>query len=275
MGKPSIFSKNYEKKMKIRRRNTAIVIVVIILFAVSLFLFGGIGTIKWSNIKSGINRWLAYDNKKNDSTQKKSGENSNTNTNTNANQTKKTAEEQKNGFDITMSDNTTVKAVYETKDNTKKFKYIEPVSSNIPYYISASGNAMILFDTKAQSITYVTIDGKINNVTKKDYTSTSGTVFDKDSVLKNNPNYIWCTSPAFIDDNNVAYISDLPWFDNRGIKYVWVVNIQNGTHKQILSVNGSDLGGQNVKFGTISEKGLGVTVDDKNYYIRNDGTLTE
>lgn len=266
MGRPSIFSRDYDKKMKIRKRRVAITLIVILLAAV-IVAFGSIGSIlNWAN--TGIKN----SNKQNSNKNVTKSANTGDTKSSNKNKTK----ESLSGYDITLSSGDKIKAMYETSNGVKKFKYIDPVSSDVPYSICPSGSKMIVYDTHSQNITCITLDGKTSDITRKDYTShQDGTVYTKETTLKNNPNYIWCISPAFIDDDNIIYVSQLPWFiSNNNLKYVWIENISTGTQKQVIGSDGNDLAGQNIKISTLSDKGINVLVDDKSYYIKSDGSIS-
>lgn len=268
MGKPSIFSRDYQKRMKRRRKIIAVTCIVLFLSVSIIFILGSGSIAKWLG---NINKWSENQKKNNPSIK----EQTKPNPAPAADNTKK-PEEVKNGYDITLSSGQTIKAIYENNNGTKKFKYIEPVSSQTPYSINPSGNAMVIYDGSAQNIIFVDMDGKVTDITRKNYTAISdGSVYPKDQVLKNNPGYIWCASPAFVSDQSIVYISQLPWFNNQNLKYLWIVNISDGSHRQVLNTDGSDLGGQNIKIGSITDNGLGVTVDDKNYYIKNDGSVVQ
>jgi hypothetical protein len=82
-------------------------------------------------------------------------------------------------------------------------------------YLIVKFKVYFLFDT----------NGNKEDITNPEYVSSSGTVISKDNQLSSNPNYIWCSSPKFIDDDNIAYISQLPWL-NKSSKYIWIENIQ-------------------------------------------------
>lgn len=270
MGKPSIFSRDYERRMKRRRKNIAIFCGVVLLVGIIFLTFGSGSMAKWIgniNINKGSQAEKKVEPNAKGAT--KAVQKSETDT------AKKTEEQSSSSYDITLSNGVVVKAVYENTNGTKKFKYIDPVSSNVFYSINPSGSAIVLYDSSAQNIIYVDINGKNIDLTRQNYTSTQGTVYPKEDVLKNSASYIWCTSPTFIDDQNIAYISQLPWFNGQNVKYIWIVNSSDASNKQVLNSDGSDLSGQNIKFGTASNKGLGVTIDDKNYYIKSDGSVTE
>jgi hypothetical protein len=179
------------------------------------------------------------------------------------------------GYDINLSGGTSVKAVYEeNKDGTKRFKYITPMES-ASFNINPSGTGMIILDNSTQSMIYVDIDGNSRTINDFKYVSSDGIEFLKEQILKERQNYIWCSSPRFIDDSYVAYISQVPWF-GKTTKYVWVVNAKDLNVKdRINHTLFESLAGENLKFGSVSDKGLEVDTDGGVEYIKINGQNIE
>ncbi len=61
MGKPSIFSREYEKRMKRRRRNAIIIFLAIILITSALSIKIAYNPIDYENIKQNIQAWIDSD----------------------------------------------------------------------------------------------------------------------------------------------------------------------------------------------------------------------
>lgn len=91
----------------------------------------------------------------------------------------------------------------------------------------------------------------------------------KNSELSSDPNYIWCSSPQFIDDNNIAYISQLPWI-GKTTKYVWIENLNDKSHTVVQNIQGEDL-----KLDKLTDKGLTVIEDGKTVFLKADGSISE
>jgi hypothetical protein len=258
VAKPSIFSKDYEKKMRRRKKRIAFAVfvsIILIIFAViySKNVFRNFGT--------------NANNTKNNTTPNK---NETKSSNINKQESKAPAKQEKvEGYSIQLSDGTTVNAIYETKNNDKTFKYISPAESNIQYSISPADKNIVLFDSKVQSIILMDISGNKQDITNPQYVSTSGTVITKSSQLSAQPEYIWCSAPKFIDEDNIAYISQLPWI-GKTTKYIWIENIKNKTHTWVQGIEGED-----VKLDKLTDKGLTVIVDGKTIYLTSNGSITE
>ncbi|ERI89418.1 hypothetical protein HMPREF1982_04689 [Clostridiales bacterium oral taxon 876 str. F0540] len=260
MVKPSIFSKEYEKRMRRRKKRVAAVIVLLI---ASLGIFLASGSLKdtLKNKSVGLTSFIKKTdkneiqaNKKVDKEEDKKQPESQNNSET----VPKPVEEK--GYEISLSDGTKIKAVYENKDGANKFKYITPLDANINFTVNPSGSAMVILDSKAQNLIYIDINGQQQDITNKSYRSNT-----KDSVLSRIPQYVWCTSPKFIDDANIAYLSQLPYISSKVTKkYLWVANVENKRH-----INKYNMSGENIKFGNIGDKGLEMTLDDNStVYIK-------
>lgn len=275
MGKPSIFSREYNNRMKKRRKRIAVVITFLILF---------IGVLLYNrNLENFFNNKLAtLKSIKLNGLIKKSNNNE-----IKQNEIDKTANGVKPSPDVApkniveksievgLSGGIKIQAVYENKDGSNKFKYISPLDAPVSFSVNPSGDSMVILETSTQNMFYVFIDGTVQKVNDTKYVSSAGDVFPKENILKSKTDYIWCSSPKFIDDNNVAYISQVPWF-SRTTKYVWVFNIKDSNIKDRNDHKlYEELGGDNVKFGNLTDKGLEVIIDNSTKYIKYKGQSIE
>jgi len=265
MGKTSIFSSNYEKMRRKRKKRIVIFVVFVILIALFVVFSGNVR--EWANKNINIKSSLNIFKKKDKSEKEQNKEQSKSQT--------KTPVQEEMGYPVTLSGGTQIKLMYENVNNDKKFKYVAPEASGIVYSINPSGKNIVVLDDKNQNLTSYDIDGKATDITKTEYVSRNedGSVKDtflKDTILASKANYIWHNSPKFIDNENIAYISQLPWFNNDAIKYVWTVNIINKGHNYI-----SALSGENISFGEIDPKGLTVKVNDKTYFLSGNGQINQ
>lgn len=251
MGKPSIFSKDYEKKMRRRKMR---------------YLFSGIAVV--IIIAAGF---FAYKNQLNSNTKKPVSQNTQESEKPKTevqSQTEKPVVKE-DGFDFKLDEGTSLKAVYEVNGDSKTFKYLSPKENGTYYNINPSGNKMVVFDDKVQKIILIDINGTVTDITNSSYTSSSGNVIAKESVLAQNSSYIWCNSPTFVDDINIAYISQLPWL-NKTTKFVWLMNTDSKQNTYINSI-----GGENIKFEALDSKGLGMTIDGSLIYLSPNGGVTQ
>ena len=267
MGKPSIFSKDYEKRMKKRKRRIAITFIILIFIVVGAWFSRRI------NIKNivSIKKISIFDKNKNvkqDNSQK--ALTTDNNSNTKKEEVKKEEVKKEDGYNFSLSSGEKVKIIYELNGKDKKFKYIYPLESKVIYDISPSGKLITIYDSKAQRIYYMNIEGKVSDITKPNYTSTNGQFsVTREQQLGINSGYIWCESPKFIDENTIAYVSQLPWF-NKNTKYIWTVDLKNNIHKNIQGLEGND-----VKMERLNEKGLGIMVDKENFTLKPNGEIVK
>jgi len=267
MGRPSIFSKDYEKMRRKRKKRISFFVVFVVLIALCVVFNGDVRT--WANknlqIKNSLNIF-----KKKDKVEKEK-----TNAKVQSKPQTKTPVPEELGYPVTLSGGTQIKLIYENVNNDKKFKYVSPETSGVVYSINPSGKNIVILDDKNQNLSSYDIEGKVTDITKTEYISknedgSAKDTFPKDAILSKNTNYIWHNSPKFIDDDNIAYVSQLPWFNNDNMKYVWIVNIKSKSHNNIGA-----LSGENISFGEIDPKGLTVKVNDKAYFLSGNGQITQ
>lgn len=268
MARPSIFSKDYERHKR-RRKKVMTFVVILILASAGIFLASGsiknmliskAGTYKNTKLFSVFKR-----ERKDETKPSSVFEGKTTPEAQNTTETQAKVEEEK-GYDIALSDGTKVKAVYIATDAGNKFKYILPLDSAVSFNINPSGTNMIIMDVAAQNMQLVDINGNVQDITKTKYTYTNKedgktSVFNKEDVLEKykEGNYEWCTSPKFIDDENIAYLSQLPYVSSKKKeKFLWAVNIKNkDKHEYKYALNG-----ENLRLGNTSEKGIELTLDN-------------
>ncbi|MBD8046607.1 hypothetical protein [Clostridium faecium] len=277
--KPSMFSKNYEKQM--RRRKQRYIMLILACIIIGIFIIFSL-PIKQSllNVKNSI--ILNKDNKK----QKIEISNNEKNKKEDNNKTDEKKEEENKKEDlkekeesikpntsqeekeIKLSENITVKVVIENKNNDKKIVSINDVE-NITSDISPSGKQAVFEEKKEQRIFLMNINGELKEITKKEYLSTEGEAFSRESVIQYNPGYIWGSNPRFVDDKNIVYISYLPWINADKNQYVWTINLQSLEHNVNYNLTGKD-----IKFGKVETKGLTINIDGRANFLNGEGNIT-
>lgn len=274
MARPSIFSRDYERHRRRRKRNI-IISVILLLCAAGIFISSGniknmIGSIRgkelsYKNIKIfSVFKRENKDTSAIDSLKKKPGEDVKSSTETDTEKQKDVYEAEEKGYDIALNSGLKIKAVFEPRDGSNKFKYILPLNSPVNYNINPSGTAIVILDTQSQSMTLVDINGNVQDITNTKYVYTKEdktTVFNKEDVLEkySEYNYTWCSSPQFIDDENIAYLSQLPHISSDITKkFLWAVNIKNKDRH----VYNYSMSGENLRFGKNTDKGLELIMDD-------------
>jgi hypothetical protein len=265
VARPSIFSSDYKDKMKRRKVRNIIILLVFVILLATIFLFS---KIDFSKITKGLNSPI---NKQTNGVL--SVKTTNT---TNDSAIKPSDETDVMGYTVKLSSGQELKAVYEGNNNDKKFKYVSPEIGINLYQISPSGNGIIIYDKASQGMIYVKIDGTILDITEKQYISSDKTVFQRDEELKKNPSYVWCDSPKFIDDENIVYISQLPWFNSNTTKYIWTFNVTKPINSSDSYHVFESLAGDSITIGDVTpDKGISIQYDGNTKFLSADGKITE
>ncbi|MHC1720586.1 MAG: hypothetical protein AB9844_08005 [Clostridiaceae bacterium] len=247
MVKPSIFSSDYEKRMRRRRISFALFFVIIAFIIAGIYLIGK-GHIS-DFLTKKANQEVVVDKNKDKKEQEQ-----------------KTVE---GSYNLTLIGGSSIKTLYKTEGSAKKFTGISPEGNNISCSINSPGNKIVVYDGSTQSMTLVDTDGNIQDITKTVYQSTSGSQIVKDNVLSTHSGYIWCASPVFISESKVAYISQLPWL-NKTSKFVWIVDVVAKEHSRVRALEG-----ESVVFGKPDSRGLEVNIDGRIIYLAADGSIIE
>lgn len=273
VSKPSIFSRDYKKKMKKRKRRITFICFLLIFLGANVYLYSKLN--KNFNIFSLKNYVISIINKKVVNNDKKvvpvvpikpeKSEIAKNQPTQNVIQEKK----EEKSYSFKLSDGKELKAIYEENDGKKKFKNVIGDNENLDFNINPDATGIITYDAGAQSIIFINLDGITSDISKKNYISTSGSEFTKEDTIKNNAGYVWATNPKFIDNENVAYVSQLPWFNQGITKYLWIVNINNPDNPTLFE----KVSGANIVLGKLDDKGLNILIDGKTGFLKANGEL--
>ena len=88
------------------------------------------------------------------------------------------------------------------------------------------------------------------------------------NYLKSHKTYIWSITPKFIDEDNIVYVSELPWINEKAVQYIWKVNLKTNTHVQVKPASG-----KSITFKKITSKGLETIIDGNAVYITSAGEV--
>lgn len=260
--KPSMFSRNYRRQMRKRRIKYISIAVIVVVVLVGILIAASFDTIG-SNIRD-----VFYFSKEKSSKEEQNEEPVVEKENSEKEEQAVTAQKEES-FEVTLESKKAVKIVYIVDGETMYLKEVKG-DDKITFNISPSKKKVILTDKATQDIYLIDINKSILKVTKKDYVSTKKQTFTKESVLNQIQNYVWVDSATFIDDTHIAYISNLPWINNSGVKYLWIYNITTGEHSGYYNIKGN-----NFQFGPITEKGLTLNIDNNTMYIDVNGNVTK
>ncbi|MBX4258344.1 hypothetical protein KTC96_17355 [Clostridium estertheticum] len=267
MKKPSIFSKDYDRKIKKRKK---VILSLIIIPIIGLIIFLKI------DFKGLINKGATNTSSKDDKVQKKSEEVSQQQANAKKDKitqaaiaAKAKASADKSSFIATMPNGQKVTVEYNGAAANKTIKGIVN-AKDVSYDISPSKKLIVIQSTKNQDIIYVDINKTSKDITRKIYTSSNNQDYSKEEQLKNSPNYIWSITPKFIDEDNIAYVSELPWMNEKKVQYIWKLNLKDNAHMQVQPASG-----MKITFGGSTAKGLEANIDGDVVYVTALGEVTK
>lgn len=271
VGRPSIFSSDYKDRIKKRKVRNIFILLIFVVILVAILL---LSRVNFSKIAQDLSNPVKKQTNSipsvkpgNSSTADKNDAKASDKTNV-----KTSDDTDVKGYTVKLSNGQVLKVVYEGDNADKKFKYISPDIGSDFYQISPSGNGIIIYDKTSQGLTYVKIDGTISDISMKQYIASDKSVFQRTEELKKNPSYIWCNSPKFIDDANIAYISQLPWFKGDTIKYIWTFNVNKLNSYKVFE----SLTGDSVTIGTVTPgKGISIQYDGNTSFLSADGNITK
>lgn len=264
--KPSIFSKNYRKR--VRRRKIRIVTII-----VAVVLVAGIGI---ATVVSGdkLSAWTESFLSSVKSHKVVADENSEQGEEDIAAEVPvETPEPEEKDetlkYDVELESGKKVGFTYKEEGTSRKIQVVQG-GLQLKCVISPSQDTLLILDEESQDIYLLDKDNNLNKITNPQYVSTDKQVFTKEAVLNGNSGYKWVSDAAFIDDTHVAYASGLPWINQTNSLYLWIYDVSNKSHKGYYNVKG-----QKLVFGEIAENGLKVSVDDKETTINAQGTIVK
>lgn len=231
MSKPSIFSKEYERKMKRRKRNTIAILLLIIVVVSAIALKFTYAPIDFSNIRQNIQAWIDSDTLSiPQDTVQNTGESSAEGVSSEAEEVEEAKEPEEQFIDVSFISGNSAKAVYiEDENGQKVFKELQGADDGVTYDISPAKTQMLVCDTNAQIVLY-NIDGSSKIISKDQYVSRSGGVFTKEATLASQPQYLWNANPKFLNEESIIFVTNRPYFGTAAVKqYLWITNYNNVT----------------------------------------------
>ena len=264
MRKPSIFSRDYERKMRQRRRRIALISMFIFIVIGAIFLKVTISNINMQELRNNLQSWIDSGTENNN---KDIVENNELEETKEQEVIETPKEPEVKTKDLKVSEGVLLKAEYEEVNGELKFKGIQELPDKFQYDINPSKNMIVLIDDN-QNMKLFNIDGNEASITKDSYTAPNGEVFNKDSVLSIYQGYLWNAEAKFITDTKIAYISNVPYFGYDLNKYIWIVDLNNNTHTTLWNSKAKD-----IKFGDLEEKGLKLSIDGSEKFLDSNGNL--
>ena len=262
MRKPSIFSRDYERQMRKRRKRIFLISILSVFLIGTLFIAVAVNSINMETLRNKVQNWIDEDKIKNEENTLIKEEVIEEDIIEEA-----PKEPEIKTMDLLIREGLILKAEYEENNGEVKFKGIKDIPSNI-YYVLNPNNNLILTIDENQNMKIFNVDKNEANISKESYVAPNGEVFNKNNILESYEGYLWNVEAKFIDSTKVAYISNLPYFGYALNKYIWIVDLNDNSHKTLWNSKGKD-----IKFGDIKENGLEVTIDGVTKYINSNGEL--
>lgn len=262
MAKPSIFSRDYERQMRKRRKKIAGISVVISLIIGIILLKLTFNNINGEAIRNRVQAWVDSDRPENNSVSP-----AKLNEEIEVATPEKEPEEELKIMELKVNDNSVIKVEYEEVNGKEVFKGIKENPNNIYYDINPGKNIILTIDEN-QNMKIFNINKKEAVVNKDKYIAPNGEAFIKDNILTTYKDYIWNSSAKFINDTTIAYLSNMPYFGYDLNQYIWILNLNDNTHNTIWSSKAKE-----IKLNNIKEKGLEITIDGNAKYINQNGEI--
>lgn len=262
MKKISIFSREYERK--IRRKRFSIVSIVII-FSVLIVVY----IINFSNVNDYVKK--LYDStilkqvikNKDDDVINEVEDNKDIVIEENKSNDKISNIEEETFLtrEISLSDSEVLNVVYSMNNDLVEFESLgEQVKDSYKFDVSPNKSMIIIDDYKNQNSYLVDSQFNVHNLDPEFFYSNSAkSKFYKNDVISQYENYAWYRNPKFISDDTIVYVSNLPWF-GKNEEYVWKSDVSNlNDIKHFMT----PIGGQNIDFMELTEEGIKVNINNE------------
>lgn len=265
MKKASIFSREYERK--IRRKRFAILFIILFFFLVLVYYIVNfsefnnyVKNVYYSMITKENDENVDLNNKLNESVdligETKEQEHQENNNNESIDEVSLDYLK----HEISLNNGEKINIFYEEGNQIEYIASQDELPKNYRFDISPSRSRILIEELNTQD-TYM-LDENLN-LFKLDpeffYSNSARTRFYKNDVVSSYENYSWYKNARFLNDNTIVYISNLPWF-GKNEQYIWRTDIQdvnNITHFM------TSVGGENIDFGELTEEGIKVNINNE------------
>lgn len=267
MKKNSIFSREYEKKIRRKR-------FVLVLFMLLISLLFVYYVINFKNINQFVrSKYIDLIYKEEVELNNSIDENKKNNDIVNNNETEEKLSEVSeviiqddvsldyNEVSLFFGEQQEIKVLYDRNEDNLEFIGISKVSpQNFKFNISPSKDKILVYDELSED-TYL-LDKSLQPY-KLDseyfYSNSARTRFYKEDIRSRYENYPWYKDPTFLDDNTIIYITNLPWFGSNE-NYIWktdITDVNNISHVML------GLSGQNINFAELTDEGIKVNINNE------------
>ncbi|MCQ2968966.1 MAG: hypothetical protein MJ191_02380 [Clostridium sp.] len=262
MKKPSIFSKDYEKIMRKRKRKK--IFIGILSICIAGILLTEVANYDFSKLKDRLQAWVDEGKENNATDELVEIDEVKENTEVQEPVLEEVPEEKY--LDVTISD-TPISFKLKEENSETLIESVKELPENYYIYIYNNGKDAVVLDPN-QNINIVYPSGEIKDVTLAQYVGPDGDVYIKDNIINIYQGYIWHNTPIQIGEKKIAYITNIPYFGYNLSKYISILDIDSNIHSTVWASKATE-----ITFGEIQEKGLEVNIDGNVRYINLNGEL--
>lgn len=267
MAKTSIFSKDYEKIM--RKRKKRLRIIYFISFLAVILLFVKIIKYNFTDIQHRVENWVYKQSDSADSIIDNKPEEHIDIIEEEKEEIEEKKIEEKIEEKISVAiNNINLNLILKEEQGVKSIVNIENKPENYYSILSKDSKNVLIIDD-LQNIYLVKSNGEVNNLTLDQYIAPDGEKFEKNNTITTYNGYLWHSNAKFLSDNKIAYITNIPYFGYNLNQYVSIINVENKSHQIIWNVKG-----KNISFGEFDGKRLKVIIDGNITYIDENGEET-
>ena len=233
MAKPSIFSRDYEKIMRKRKkRRNIIVLLSVLILTVSIII-------------------IKYDMQKISATFK----------NIAFSKELRLSNFRTENINLPIDDYIVTLKVVGNNDN---LEIVDIKCDKDLISIDINKDRVLIIDDN-QKIYLINAKKEIIDLTLDEYATQSGERVSRSEMLNNNSNYLWHTNGKIVNDEKIAYVTNIPEFNGELQQCIAVVTVDDNAH----NINES-LKGDSVKLYKSDENGLKVEIDGNIMYITSE-----
>jgi hypothetical protein len=275
MGKPSIFSNDYEQRMRRRRKMKIINLILIILIIASAGYFG-VNYFAQSNgfdIGKIFKDMFSISEEKKDTTVKEEPKPTTPTNDAEKEEEKEETEEVSAFYEYKAPDGKLYKIEYNEANGSKSFFNVTFEGSKLDFDISQDGKK-IVFCSQMGDVLIADEAGNVKKINSDSYRSKSaGITIEKSTTYKYYPEYIWAAKPHFTQDNRVVYLTYLPYLKGAATLNLWVLNA-DGSSNRMAGKLSNDI--KVISYDGYNDEGaLKIKVGDGTYYLSNGSNLIE
>lgn len=263
--KPSMFSRNYRRQLR-NRRIKLIGGIVLTVLVLTIIVFSRSISTAFHNFRTSLS---SISQKSNDEKMEINKDDLNKPIDENVNNNVNEVDLKEESFDVTLNSGLILNLKYTVDGEEKTFNEVEE-NDKIYCNVSPNKQKIVVLDKSTQEAYIIDTTKSLVDFTKKEYKTTKNEIFKREYVISKINNYIWMNEPTFMSENHIGYISNLPWLNNSGIKYLWVYDISKEEHKGYYKIKGPDL-----TIGKLTEKGLTINVNNKQIIVDKDGKIVK